>query len=362
MRHFLITGGAGFIGSNFIRHIINKTPDICLINLDVLTYAGNPDNLSGLESNPRYTFVHGNINDPEVLETIFSESPIEKVIHFAAESHVDRSISDPLIFIQTNVVGTANLLLHSERYYHDLNPKLKAAFRFLHISTDEVFGSLNTDESAFTEKTPYAPNSPYAASKASSDHIVRAYFHTYDLPIIITNCSNNYGQYQNPEKLIPLVISNAIQGKIIPVYGDGKQIRDWLFVDDHCDALFTALEEGKPGQSYNIGGNNQPTNLDIIQTICNILDEFLPDSKFTPHASLIGFVKDRPGHDRRYAMDISKISREMDWAPKESLDSGLRKTIKWYLENEVWVNNALEKKSHKNWLERNYNDRGAKNR
>lgn len=361
MRYFLITGGAGFIGSNFIRYVINKNPDINITNLDALTYAGNLENLSGLESNPRYTFVHGNINDPDIIEAIFKEHPIEKVIHFAAESHVDRSISDPLIFIQTNILGTANLLLHSERYWHDLDPQLKAIFRFLHVSTDEVFGSLSETEPAFTEKTPYAPNSPYAASKASSDHLVRAYFHTYDLPVIITNCSNNYGRYQNPEKLIPLVISNAILGKTIPVYGDGKQIRDWLYVDDHCDALFTALNSGIPGQSYNIGGNNQPTNLEIIQTICSILDEFLDSSKFAPHANLISFVKDRPGHDRRYAMDISKISSQLGWAPKESLETGLRLTVKWYLDNNDWVNNALEKTSHTNWLEKNYQGRGAIN-
>jgi dTDP-glucose 4,6-dehydratase len=359
MRHFLVTGGAGFIGSNFIHHVLNTTTDINIKILDALTYAGNLENLSGLETNPRYKFIQGNINDSDIIENIFSNDPIEKVIHFAAESHVDRSIKDPLIFIQTNVLGTANLLIHSKRYWSNLSLQQKSSFRFLHVSTDEVFGSLEKDESAFTENTPYAPNSPYAASKASSDHLVRAYFHTYGLPVIITNCSNNYGQFQNPEKLIPLVISSAIHGNPIPVYGDGMQIRDWLFVEDHCEALMAALNSGEPGQSYNIGGNNQPTNLIIIQTICDILDELLPDSKFSPHADLICFVKDRPGHDRRYAMDITKIDNELGWSPKESLESGLHRTINWYLENEAWVTNALEKKSHKKWLEKNYTKRGA---
>jgi dTDP-glucose 4,6-dehydratase len=359
MRKFFITGGAGFIGSNFIHYIINNTTDIQIINLDSLTYAGNLENLSSLESNPRYKFIHGNINDSVIIDEIFKKEPIEKIIHFAAESHVDRSISDPLIFIQTNVLGTANLLVHSERYWKNLSPQQKKSFRFLHVSTDEVFGSLKKEEPAFTETTPYAPNSPYAASKASSDHLVRAYFHTYGFPIIITNCSNNYGQFQNPEKLIPLVISNALHGKLIPVYGDGKQIRDWLFVKDHCEALLSVLNSGIPGQSYNIGGNNQPTNLIIINTICSILDSLIPNSKYTPHANLIDFVKDRPGHDRRYAMDTTKISSQLGWFPKESLESGLRMTINWYLDNEAWVTNVLKKKSHKKWMENNYTKRGA---
>jgi dTDP-glucose 4,6-dehydratase len=359
MRYFLVTGGAGFIGSNFIHHVLNATTDINIINLDALTYAGNLENLSGLDTDHRYKFVHGNINDSSILENIFSDFPIEKVIHFAAESHVDRSISDPLIFIQTNVMGTSNLLLHSERYWSDLSSNQKSTFRFLHVSTDEVFGSLEKDEPAFTEDTPYAPNSPYAASKASSDHLVRAYFHTYGLPAIITNCSNNYGPFQNPEKLIPLVISNAVQGKPIPVYGDGLQIRDWLFVEDHCEAILSVLNSGMPGQSFNIGGNNQPTNLTIIHTICEILDKLLPHSDFSPHSNLIRFVKDRPGHDRRYAMNITKITDQVGWTPKESLKSGLHKTINWYLENNVWVSNALKTKSHKNWLKNNYTKRGA---
>jgi len=311
MKHFLVTGGAGFIGSNFIHYILNNTTDIHITNIDALTYAGNLENLSDLELDSRYKFV----------------------------------------------MGTANLLLHAKRHWTGLDPQNKASFRFLHISTDEVFGSLTMDEPAFNENTPYAPNSPYAASKASSDHLVRSYFHTYGFPAIITNCSNNYGSYQYPEKLIPLVISNAVNGKPLPIYGDGKQIRDWLYVQDHCEALYTVLQRGAAGESYNIGGSNQPANLEIVQMICKILDEFLPDSKFVPHANLIEFVKDRPGHDRRYAMNTTKIKRELGWQPKESLESGLRKTIRWYLDNKDWVNATLENEAHKDWLTQNYESR-----
>ncbi len=362
MKHILITGGAGFIGSNFIHYVLRKTTDIHITNLDALTYAGNPENFSDLKLDPRYKFIHGNINNLQLLEDIFHETPIDHVIHFAAESHVDRSINNPLLFIQTNVLGTANLLLHTKRYWAGLDSQSKSSFRFLHISTDEVFGSLEIDEPAFTETTPYAPNSPYAASKAASDHFVRSYFHTYGFPAIITNCSNNYGGYQYPEKLIPLVISNAVNGKPLPIYGDGKQIRDWLYVQDHCEALNTVLEQGTPGESYNIGGDNQPTNLEIVQMICNTMDEFLPESEFVPHANLINFVKDRPGHDRRYAMNTTKISRELGWQPIESLESGLRKTIKWYLDNKDWVNSTLEKESHRNWLTQNYESRGEEDK
>ena len=338
MKHFLVTGGAGFIGSNFIHYVLDNTADVHITNLDALTYAGNPENLSNLKLDPRYKFVHGNINNPQVLNDIFQGAPIDAIIHFAAESHVDRSIVDPLLFIQTNILGTANLLLHAKSYWDSLDAQGKSSFRFLHISTDEVFGSLRTKDPAFTENTPYAPNSPYAASKASSDHLVRSYFHTYSFPTMITNCSNNYGGYQYPEKLIPLVISNAVNGKPLPIYGDGKQIRDWLYVQDHCEALYAVLQHGTPGESYNIGGNNQPTNLEIVQMTCKILDEFLPGSMFFPHKNLIKFVKDRPGHDRRYAMNITKIKRELGWQPKYSLESGLRKTIRWYLDNEDWIN------------------------
>ncbi len=362
MKHILVTGGAGFIGSNFIHYILNNTTDIHITNLDALTYAGNPENLHDLHSDTRYRFIYGNINDSQLVKDIFQGPPINSIIHFAAESHVDRSITDPLLFIQTNVLGTANLLLHTKRYWTGLYPQNKSVFRFLHISTDEVFGSLEIEEPAFTENTPYAPNSPYAASKASSDHLVRSYFHTYGFPAIITNCSNNYGGYQYPEKLIPLVISNSVNGKPLPIYGDGKQIRDWLYVQDHCEAVYTVLQQGTPGESYNIGGNNQPTNLEVVQMICKILDEFLPGSEFVPHANLINFVKDRPGHDRRYAMNTTKIRQELGWQPKESLESGLNKTIRWYLDNKVWVDTTLGKESHKNWLTKNYESRGEEDK
>jgi dTDP-glucose 4,6-dehydratase len=329
MRYFLVTGGSGFIGSNFIHNTLSNTTDIHITNLDALTYAGNPENLFDLELDPRYKFFHGSINNSLLLNDIFQETPIDTIIHFAAESHVDRSITDPLLFIQTNVLGTANLLLHAKKYWTGLDSQRKSSFRFLHISTDEVFGTLKIEEPAFTENTPYAPNSPYAASKASSDHLVRSYFHTYGFPVIITNCSNNYGSYQYPEKLIPLVISNAVNGKSLPIYGDG----------------------------YNIGGNNQPTNLEVVQMICKILDEFLPRSKFIPHANLIEFVKDRLGHDRRYAMNTTKIRQELGWQAKESLESGLHKTIRWYLDNKDWVNTTLGKEAHKNWLTQNYEGR-----
>lgn len=362
MKHLLITGGAGFIGSNFIHYLLNNTTDIEVTNLDALTYAGNRENLSTIETDPRYKFIHGNINDHQLLKNIFQDTPINYIVHFAAESHVDRSISDPLLFVQTNVLGTANLLLHAERYWDGLDQEIKLSFRFLHISTDEVFGSLERSQPAFSEKTPYAPNSPYAASKAASDHLVRSYFHTYGFPAIVTNCSNNYGSYQYPEKLIPLIVSNAINDKPLPVYGDGKQIRDWLYVQDHCEALFAVLQRGIPGDSYNIGGSNQPTNLEVIKMICRIMDEYLPESKSVPHESLIEFIKDRPGHDRRYAMDISKIKQKLGWEPTESLESGLRKTICWYLDNKDWVNTILDKKTHKKWISQNYQTREKENK
>ena len=359
MKRFLVTGGAGFIGSNFIHYLLREIPDIQIINLDALTYAGNLENLSDLEMDSRYKFIHGNINDQQLLEDILKKTPIDNIIHFAAESHVDRSITNPLLFIHTNVLGTTNLLLQAKKYWTELDPKNKSSFRFLHISTDEVFGSLEKNQPAFSEKTPYAPNSPYAASKAASDHIVRSYFHTYGLPTIVTNCSNNYGSYQYPEKLIPLIISNAINEKPLPIYGDGKQIRDWLYVLDHCEALLSVLHGGTPGDSYNIGGNNQPTNFEVVQMVCKILDEFLPESKSFPHDHLIEFVNDRPGHDRRYAMNLSKIKRKLSWQPSESLESGLRRTIRWYLDHKEWVNSVLEKKTHKKWITKNYQNRGG---
>jgi len=359
MKRFLVTGGAGFIGSNFIHYLLREIPDIQIINLDALTYAGNLENLSDLEMDSRYKFIHGNINDQQLLEDILKNTPIDNIIHFAAESHVDRSITNPLLFVHTNVLGTANLLLQAKKYWTDLDPKNKLSFRFLHISTDEVFGNLEKNEPAFSEKTPYAPNSPYAASKAASDHIVRSYFRTYGFPTIVTNCSNNYGSYQYPEKLIPLIISNAINEKPLPIYGDGTQIRDWLYVLDHCEALLSVLNGGTPGDSYNIGGNNQHTNLEVIQMVCKILDEFLPESKSFPHDHLIKFVNDRPGHDRRYAMNLSKIKKKLYWQPSESLESGLRKTVRWYLDHKEWVNSILEKKAHKKWITTNYQNRGG---
>jgi dTDP-glucose 4,6-dehydratase len=357
MKHYLITGGSGFIGSNFIHYLIENQPDIHISNLDALTYAGNPENLIDIQGNPRYHFYHSNICDLHTLVNIFKENHFDAVIHFAAESHVDRSIENPMAFIHTNVVGTANLLGSNLGFWQNLATEQKNAFRFLHISTDEVFGSLSVDEEPFSESTPYSPNSPYAASKAASDHLVRSYFHTFNFPAIITNCSNNYGPFQFPEKLIPLIILNAISGKPLPVYGDGRQIRDWLYVKDHCAALLMILENGSPGQSYNIGGNNQPTNLQVVHKICMILDELLPISKYAPHAKLINFVKDRPGHDRRYAMNIEKISQEIGWKPSVSFEQGLRSTVQWYLANQQWISSVLDKPGYSEWIKTNYQKR-----
>lgn len=357
MKHYLITGGAGFIGSNFIHYLFEIRPEIQITNLDALTYAGNPENLIDLQRNPQYHFYQSNICDIHSLVDLFQKNQFDAVIHFAAESHVDRSIENPMAFIQTNVVGTANLLGVNLEFWQNLGSEQKNAFRFLHISTDEVFGSLGVNEVPFSELTPYSPNSPYAASKAASDHLVRSYFHTFNFPAIITNCSNNYGPFQFPEKLIPLIILNAELGKPLPVYGDGGQIRDWLYVTDHCAALLNILEKGKPGQTYNIGGNNQPTNLQVVHKICAILDELLPNSKYKPHANLINFVKDRPGHDRRYAMDIRKISREIGWQPRVTFEEGLRSTIQWYLANQQWVRSVIEKPGYNEWIKSNYQKR-----
>jgi len=354
MNHILVTGGAGFIGSNFIHFLLHHSPNTQITNLDALTYAGNPDNLSSVANKENYQFIQGNICDREALVSLFGQNNIDAVVHFAAESHVDRSIANPLIFVETNVLGTANLLEVCMNYWQNLGYEKKTKFRFLHVSTDEVFGSLGPDDPPFNERTPYAPNSPYSASKAASDHLVNSYFHTYVFPAIITNCSNNYGPYQFPEKLIPLVISNATSGKNIPVYGDGQQIRDWLFVEDHCSALFQVLQQGRVGQTYNIGGNNQPTNLDIIHKICGLLDNKLPESPFRPHQDLITFIKDRPGHDRRYAMDITKIKAELGWSPRESLETGLEKTIDWYLSHKHWVDNISFRPDFKSWIASQY--------
>jgi dTDP-glucose 4,6-dehydratase len=348
----LVTGGAGFIGSNFVHQQIKYTNN-SIINLDKLTYAGNLENLAGLQDNPRHVFVQGDIGDRALVEKLLNQHQVDYIVNFAAESHVDRSIHGPGEFIQTNVVGTFNLLEAARAYWNDLNEERKSAFRFLHISTDEVYGSLTSDAPAFAETNAYAPNSPYSASKASSDHLVRAYHHTYGLPTLTTNCSNNYGPYQFPEKLIPLLIMNALSGKALPIYGDGQNIRDWLYVEDHCQAIAAVLEKGKVGEVYNIGGNYEKTNLEIVHTVCAILDELVPDSAYKPHQQLITFVKDRPGHDRRYAIDPAKIAREIGWQPAETFDSGIRKTVQWYLENQAWVEN-ITSGAYQNWIKQNY--------
>ena len=357
MRNLLVTGGAGFIGSNFIQTILAHNSNISITNFDSLTYAGNLDNLSSVASDPRYLFIRGDIRDLDHLGNLFADNRFEAVVHFAAESHVDRSIENPSDFVLTNVVGTNNLLKMCLDHWKGLSSNDREKFRFLHISTDEVFGSLSPNDPPFKEETPYSPNSPYAASKAASDHMVRSYFRTYGLPAIVTNCSNNYGPYQFPEKLIPLIILNALEGLPLPLYGDGLQIRDWLFVEDHCEALLTILEKGQPGQSYNIGGSNQPANLEITKQICKILDEMLPNSPHRPHAQLITFIKDRPGHDRRYAMDTSKLSQELGWTPKHELNKGLQETVQWYLDNLDWVEKIKDRPSYNDWIRLNYSGR-----
>jgi dTDP-glucose 4,6-dehydratase len=354
LKSILITGGCGFIGSNFIHYIIDHNQDLRVTNLDAVTYAGNEANLENIKTNPNYHFIKGDICDQELVRKIFVENDIDTVVHFAAETHVDRSILNPLEFLHTNVYGTG-VLLEAAREHWQKNPT--GEHRFHHISTDEVFGSLMPNDSAFNESTPYSPNSPYSASKAASDHLVRSYFHTYQLPITISNCTNNYGPYQFPEKLIPLFISNAIHGLPLPVYGDGKQIRDWVYVEDHCEGIYQILSKGKVGETYGIGGNNQPTNLEIILEITSLLDEILPQSPHKPYAQLIQYVKDRPGHDRRYAMNISKINRELGWTPKESLNSGLRKTVEWYIHNANWVENINKNKEFNHFLQTNYSNR-----
>jgi dTDP-glucose 4,6-dehydratase len=340
MKTLLVTGGAGFIGGNFVLGLLEDAEHECkVVNLDVLSYAGNMDTLSSLMDNPRHVFVEGNICDRKLIRKLLAEHRPSAVVNFAAESHVDRSIDAPGDFIQTNIVGTFELLDASRDYWNGLTGDDKQNFRFLHVSTDEVYGSLGKT-GLFTEETPYAPNSPYSASKASADHLVRAYYHTYGLPVLTTNCSNNYGRYQFPEKLIPLMVQKAVNGESIPIYGDGQQIRDWLFVGDHCQAIMRVLAEGEPGEVYNIGGNSEMANLDVAHHVCELMDELLPDSAHKPHKSLITFVKDRPGHDRRYAIDASKIRQTLAWEPQETFASGIRKTVKWYLENEEWVTRA----------------------
>lgn len=335
----LITGGAGFIGSAVIRRVISTSNDE-VINVDKLTYAGNLDSLAPVSSDKRYHFEKVDVCDAAAVQRIFDQYRPDAVMHLAAESHVDRSIDGPAAFIQTNIVGTYTMLEAARRYWNALPPAEQSKFRFHHISTDEVYGSLGATD-LFTEETPYDPSSPYSASKASSDHLVRAWEHTFKLPTVVTNCSNNYGPYQYPEKLIPLVIQNALAGKPLPIYGNGDNVRDWLYVDDHADALLTVLKTGKIGETYNIGGCNEKTNLEVVHTICDTLDELVPSAPHKPHKSLITFVKDRPGHDQRYAIDASKIRRELNWSPAESFETGLRKTVEWYLNNQEWCRRAL---------------------
>jgi dTDP-glucose 4,6-dehydratase len=351
----LVTGGAGFIGSNFILDWLAQPAAEPVVNLDKLTYAGNLRNLAVLDGDSRYRLVRADICDRELVDRVFAEHRPRAVVHFAAESHVDRSIHAPADFIQTNVVGTFDLLEAARAHWLALDEGGKRAFRFLHVSTDEVFGSLGPGDPAFSETTPYAPNSPYSASKAASDHLVRAYHHTYDLPVVTTNCSNNYGPRQFPEKLIPLMILNALAGKALPVYGDGRNVRDWLYVGDHCAAIRRVLERGRPGEVYNIGGNAERKNLDVVQMLCDILGELHPRAAGRYH-DLVTFVKDRPGHDRRYAMDTSKIEAELGWRPAESLESGLRKTVQWYLENGDWTA-SVQTGAYRSWVETNYGGR-----
>jgi len=348
----IVTGGAGFIGSNFVLQWLaaEGTP---VVNLDNLTYAGNLENLEKASANPHYSFEHGDICDREFVQKLLQRYRPRAIVHFAAESHVDRSIQGPDDFIRTNVNGTFSLLEEVRAYWNGLRPEDKGGFRFLHVSTDEVYGSLGPEDQPFSETTPYSPNSPYSATKAASDHLVRAYHHTYGLPTLTTNCSNNYGPYQFPEKLIPLVILNAMSGKPLPVYGDGRNVRDWLYVGDHGEAVRAVLARGVIGETYNIGGRNEKPNIEIVRTVCSILDELRPADPMVPHHQLISFVKDRPGHDRRYAIDARKIERELGWRPRETFETGIRKTIEWYLSNENWVR-GVTTGSYRHWMATQY--------
>jgi dTDP-glucose 4,6-dehydratase len=348
----LVTGGAGFIGSNFILQWM-ASENAAIVNLDKLTYAGNLNNLRAIEAHPRYRFERGDIFDRDFLRELLGREKPRAIVHFAAESHVDRSIHGPDDFVRTNINGTFNLLEEARAYWSALPGTDRASFRFLHVSTDEVYGSLRSDDPAFTETTPYAPNSPYSASKAASDHLVRAHYHTYGFPMLTTNCSNNYGPYQFPEKLIPLMVLNACAGKPLPVYGDGKNVRDWLFVEDHCRAIRAVLSRGRVGETYNIGGSSEKTNLQIVDAICKLLDEFRPNDPVVPHNKLVTFVKDRPGHDRRYAIDARKIESELNWKPLETFESGIRKTVRWYLEHEDWIQDVTSG-SYRQWMAKHY--------
>jgi dTDP-glucose 4,6-dehydratase len=348
----VVTGGAGFIGSNFLLDWF-RHQDETIINVDKLTYAGNLENLAPLQGDARHQFVRGDIGDSTFMTRLLAQHTPRAVINFAAESHVDRSIHGPEEFIQTNIVGTFRLLEVARRYWDGLSVDDRVLFRFLHVSTDEVYGSLELDEPAFTEDRRYEPNSPYSASKAASDHLVRAYHHTYGLPVLTTNCSNNYGPFQFPEKLIPLVIHNALAGKSLPIYGDGQQVRDWLYVEDHCSAIRQVLRAGQIGETYNVGGGNQRVNLDVVHTLCRILDELRPRNDGKSYQEQITFVKDRPGHDRRYAIDATKIERELGWRPAETFETGTRKTVRWYLDNKPWVQNVTTG-MYRSWIEKQY--------
>ena len=350
----LVTGGAGFIGSNFVLDWLDSQSE-GLINLDKLTYAGNLNNLVTVRDRQDHIFVHGDIGNASLIRTLFDTYKPRAIVHFAAESHVDRSIYGPAAFVQTNVNGTFTLLEEARAYWSALPDHARAAFRFLHVSTDEVYGSLGPEDAPFSETSPYEPNSPYSASKAASDHLVRAYHHTYGLPTLTTNCSNNYGPYHFPEKLVPLVITNARAGKTLPVYGDGQQIRDWLYVKDHCAAIRSVLAKGRPGETYNIGGWNEKANLDVVNELCDILDELAPRTSGS-YREQITYVADRPGHDRRYAIDARKIERELGWKPVETFDSGMRKTVQWYLSNDTWVSD-VQSGDYLKWMERNYSER-----
>jgi len=357
VRNMLVTGGAGFIGSNFIRNVLSHVERINIVNLDLLTYAGSLENLRSLPREQNYTFVKGDVRDEALVKTILIEYEIDTIVHFAAETHVDRSISAPADFITTNINGTFNMLESARRVWMSKPDYTPENYRFHHISTDEVYGTLASGEPSFEETTPYAPNSPYAASKASSDHLVRAYHETYKLPVTISNCSNNYGPYQFPEKLIPLMILNALKGEPLPIYGDGRQIRDWLYVEDHCEAIWQIVCNGKIGESYNIGGDNQPTNLEVVRHICLSLDKKKPAENGQPYETLITYVVDRPGHDRRYAMNIKKINRELGWQPNYSLYTGLDKTIDWYLSNFEWIAKINQNEHYQEWIDAQYRKR-----
>jgi dTDP-glucose 4,6-dehydratase len=351
----LVTGGAGFIGSNFILSWM-KAFGSAVVNLDLLTYAGNAGNLASLEADGRYQLVQGDISDAELVAGLLRTHRPRAIVHFAAESHVDRSIVSAEEFIRTNVLGTFVLMEQARGYWRELNEAERSRFRFLHVSTDEVYGSLGPVDARFTEQTAYAPNSPYAASKAGADHLARAFHHTYGLPVVATNCSNNYGPFQFPEKLIPLMILNALEGKPLPVYGDGKNVRDWLYVEDHCAAIRSVLEQGRPGETYNVGGSCERANIDVVGLICDTLDELRPRPDRTPRRKLIALVEDRPGHDRRYAIDSGKIERELGWKPAERFETGLRKTVEWYLDNMHWVA-GVRTGAYREWIERNYAQR-----